>query len=134
MHVAVNMVLRLVLVQEIVEALKAAVREVVRVAPARGGRVAEQDIDAAGLGDLPPDPAQTAFHLPLGILMRSAVIHRTAAHAEDAQPLYGHELVLDAVAALGRGLFIAPVVIAADIQHRRAPSFIAPPLCVVIFR
>ena len=79
------------------------------------------DIDAAGLGDLPPHLAQTAFHLPLGILMRSAVIHRTAAHAEDAQPLYGHELVLDAVAALGRGLFIAPVVIAADIQHRRAP-------------
>ena len=67
MHVAVNMVLRLVLVQEIVKALKAAVREVVRVAPARGGRVAEQDIDAAGLPFLknltPPAGSKTVEQL-----------------------------------------------------------------------
>ena len=115
---AVDEVLRAIPVQQGQEGLKPAVGEVVRVAAAARRRVRQHDVHAPGARKLQAQALYAPLHLPLGVLMRAARVHRTAAEAEYAQTVHSDELPVHAVAALRRRGGIGGVVVAGHVQER----------------
>ena len=112
--------LRLVLIQNLVEALKAPVGTVVPIVQPFGRGVGQQQVDAALFVRLMLQLVRTAAHGFLGVLVGILfIIALTAPQPHDAQPLPCVHLVVHADAAAGLALgLVAAVVVAVHIQDR----------------
>ena len=109
---------RLVLVQNLVEALKAPVGTVVPIVQSLGRGVGQQQVDAAPFVRLMLQLVHTAAHGFLGVLVGILfIIALTAPQPHDAQPLPCVHLIVHADAAAGFPLsLVAAVVVAVHIQ------------------
>lgn len=106
-------------VQKWEEGFKAAVGVVLGVSVAAWRGVCEQDVHAAGQAHGQLRAKQAPAHLAFRILVRPAAVHGASAETEYAQAVYYDQPVLNALAALGRSLGIAYVVVAVDIEQPR---------------
>ena len=107
---------RLVLVQNLVEALKAPVGTVVPIVQPLGRGVGQQQVDAAPFVHLMLQLVHTAAHGLLGVLVGIfLVVAETPAQAHDPQSLPHKHLVVHTGTAPGLGIFVAAVVVSVDI-------------------
>ena len=111
--------LGLVAVQQLHEALKAPVRERVKIVDPPRGRVGHQNIKAPLAPEPKPQPPDALSHLPLGVHVLPAAVAVGAAEAQNPQTLVLVQAVVDADAALRLPLE-AVVVVAVDIEQRAA--------------
>ena len=70
-----------------------------------GYEVKWQDVDAAA-------------HLPVGVLVGAGVVLAAPPQTQNAHPVIGHDVVVDAVAALRGNLIVAGIVVPVDVQQR----------------
>ncbi len=121
MYMAVNQISGLEPVHQLQKVAEALMDRVVQIAVAPGRGVGQDDVNALGPAELPPDAAITPTHLALGILVGSAVIERTSPEAQDPEAVDADKISVNTIAALRRETVIAAVVIAVDIKQRRMP-------------
>lgn len=119
-NMAMDEIARLILVNQIQQTLKSLMCPVAVVSVSKGRGVGDNNVYTSGTPQLKAQLPNAPCHLPLAVLMGAAVVKKTAAQTEDAQAFDGEQLVLNAIAALRRILFIAPVMISVDVQQRSA--------------
>ena len=79
MHMAMEHVLRLILVQQQTKASKTLMAQVLSISDPQSGCMGYKNIKALVLSDYTPQFPYTLLHLLVGILMRPAAVFHTAA-------------------------------------------------------
>ena len=115
---AVYPVLRLVSVNQLDETFKSPVCKVSCITVSCSGCVRQHNIDASRFSYLSFQFFYTTVHLSLTVLIWSAAINRTASKSENSKVFINKELIFNAVAPLGRKVFIRAIVISVNIQKR----------------
>ena len=115
--VTVQEELRLVAVEQLVEALKAAVCHVVEVVDVTRGRMGDEHVEALVTADFPPQLADAAAHLSFGEHVFAFLVADGAAQTDKAQSLVFKDVVVDADAALRLAAEVV-VVIAVYVDQR----------------
>jgi hypothetical protein len=119
-----NHIFGLVFFKKREKAFKAGVAGILAIVDPICRGVCYQNITAPFSLQLPPEPANPFDHLLFGILVRwsavngMVVIFDGSSQAHNTQPLEDHKLILNAVAAFRRLLFVMMVMIAVNIEER----------------
>ena len=111
-----------VLLEQLVEAVKAAVGDGVKVVQVPRGTVGDEYVKALVEVDFRPEPENPPFHLALGVHVLTVSVAERAAQSDKADTLVLVELVVDTDAALGLALEVVVVVSVyveqRDVHHR----------------
>ena len=117
MNMTVHEQARVILVEQIVEALEPSVRNGLEIVQMAGGSVGQQDIEALVPLDGKPPSADTIYHLLFGIHILTVAVFIRAAEPEDPHAVDLDELVVRADAPCRYTLLVF-VMIAVDIHQR----------------
>ena len=115
---SVDHIVGVIFLHQVHKGLKSSVGDVLLIADTSCGRMGHQDIKAARSPKLQGKPLCTAAHLRFRVLIGSRAVPHGAAKSHDPHALAAIDLIFDAEASLGRGFFVAFIVISADIEHR----------------
>jgi len=116
--VAVEQVFRAITVDKFHEAGEAAVGLVLPVAETTRRGVGDDDIGCTPAPEKKTHTANKAGHLLLGILIDSVIVPAGSGEPGDAQPVEGHHAPVQGGTAYWRGVFMAVVVVAEDVEKR----------------